>query len=526
MIEATYIDRDDRRVLLVLLTGMVAFVVVVYFDTFSSIVTLWSTTEAYLHGFLIVPISAGLIWSQRAELSRRNVSVSMLGAMALFCLSAVWLLSEFAGVQLIEQFAVVAMIPAAVLCFAGREIFRTLRFALLYLLFAVPFGDFLIPYLIDFTASFCVDVLNVLGIPVFRDGRFFRIPSGSYEVAKACSGLQYFIATFVLTTLFSHFLFERVSKRVLFIGFALVLAVIANGIRAATVVLLLHYSDLDIAAGEDHEFVGWIIFALMIVALVWIGNRFQDTQVVRESSNPEPKDRARTATRGRVAAIAAMAVAGAAFGPVLAVSGGSVESTEIVEFTRLPATFDGWTGVEQESTDWRPSFRGYSDMTAGEYRNRRGERVNVAVIRYASQRQDAEVSSTANRVIDPELWSVENIWPVSTLLADGSELRVREVGVRRPGEARLIWSWVEVNGRAVDGIFETKLSELKTLLTGEPSLSAAIIVSSPVSGSHDEARSLLDGFLVSFHAGLQTCLWHAAARDAECTFGVSKTEEG
>jgi len=31
--------------------------------------------------------------------------------------------------------------------------------------------------------------------------------------------------------------------------------------------LLLHYTDLDIAAGPDHEFVGWIVYALVLMAM-------------------------------------------------------------------------------------------------------------------------------------------------------------------------------------------------------------------------------------------------------------------
>lgn len=521
----------DWRYVSLPFAGVLLLIFIAYFETLSSILAIWGSTDAYLHGYLILPISVGLIWLQRSTLADSRVSTSLLGVVVLVLLSALWLLSDLAGIQFTAQFSVVAMIPAAVLCLFGWEVFRSIRFALLYLLFAVPFGDFLIPYLIDFTAAFCVDMLNILGIPVFRDGRFFRIPSGSYEVAKACSGLQYFIATFALTTLYSYSLFHGTLKRVLFVGVALVLALLANGIRATSVVLILHYSDFDIAAGEDHEFVGWIVFALMILILIWMGQRFQDGKddqpaVAASSNGAYESDVDSAPTRSMpLWSASVLAAAAVALGPVLAPASEAVVPRAGTELARLPVELDSWLATEAADTAWQPKYRGFSDMTLGSYRHAGGETVDVALVRYVSQHQGAEVSSAANEVIDTETWIIENIFPMSMQVGGGDVLQLREVGVRRPGETRLIWHWIDVNGKAVGGVLQTKLFELRNLISGKASVSTAVIVSSPNVRSPERTRELLEQFLQSFHEALKGCL-QPIAELAKCAHGRSVYEEG
>jgi exosortase A len=266
-------------------------ITLIFADTVWSMVTIWSRSETYVHGFLILPISIALIWQSRELADMQGARPAFAGALILAALSLVWWLSEALGVQVAAQLAVVAMVPAAVVAILGGEIAANYRFALGYLVFAVPFGEFLTPFLIEFTATATVALISAFGIPVFQDGSYFHIPTGSYEIARACAGLKYLIATLALTTLYSHFLFRSAAKAVLFVGACALVSVLANTVRATIVVLLLHYTDLDISAGRDHAFVGWIVYGLMIVAIVYFGLVFQDGSTPaseRELVQPDP----------------------------------------------------------------------------------------------------------------------------------------------------------------------------------------------------------------------------------------------
>src|SRR5205807_10052913 len=98
-------------------------------------------------------------------------------------------------VQVVQQFAFIGMIVSLVVAIAGRHIARALAFPLGFLFMAVPVGEFLILPLMNWTADFTVTALRLTGIPVYREGTFFSIPSGNWSVVEACSGLRYLIAS-------------------------------------------------------------------------------------------------------------------------------------------------------------------------------------------------------------------------------------------------------------------------------------------------------------------------------------------
>jgi exosortase A len=531
MMTAAAIDnrQSDRRLALFAFVAAMLAVLVLYADTYASIVEVWRQTSAYSHCILILPISAFLIWQQREALSDCQFLPSLIGIGVLLLMSSVWFVSNAVGIQFLTQLAAVAVIPALVYALLGSEAFGAMRFALLYLFFAVPFGDFLIPYLMDFTAAFCVDALNMLGIPVLREGRFFVIPTGSYEVAKACSGLQYFVATFALTTLVSYMFFAGTAKRIAFVGVSLALAVVANGIRATSVVLILHFSDFDIAAGEDHEFIGLIVFTLLLIALFLLARRFQDREPHASAAAQYPRSRLAVPGTARLAAVTTLAVAVAAVGPISAMFGTSPESgSEHLAFAdnaALPADLPGWNVVAPVDRLWLPVFGGYSTLVVAQYRSGAGGAVDVALVKYESRRQGAEVSSASNKVVDPGIWKIENVVRKSVELEEGMTLSFWEAGVSKADESRLIWYWFNVNGDVVSGAFQTKLAELRNFLWRERSTSSAVIVSSRVQLSVDDARRRLLDFLNSFQGRLTACLRNDASSE-KCNSGIRVLKEG
>jgi hypothetical protein len=67
--DAATLDRSDLRSANLLTLAAIAAILVGYYQTAWSIVSLWESSETFAHGFLIFPISAYLIWSQRKRLT-------------------------------------------------------------------------------------------------------------------------------------------------------------------------------------------------------------------------------------------------------------------------------------------------------------------------------------------------------------------------------------------------------------------------------------------------------------------------
>ena len=215
---------------LVVLT--VIAILLIYSRTAESIVDIWSRSETFAHGYLIAPISLYLIWGRRKKLEEMTPAADFLGLVLLAGAGLAWLAAAAGQVPIVQQYAMVAMIPAAVIAIAGRHVARALAFPLAFLFLGVPIGEALIPPLMDWTADFTVAALRLSAIPVYREGTFFSIPSGNWSVVEGCSGLRYLIASITVGALYAYLSYRSLGKRVLFVVMSVVVPIIANGLRA------------------------------------------------------------------------------------------------------------------------------------------------------------------------------------------------------------------------------------------------------------------------------------------------------
>jgi exosortase A len=257
----------------VLIFGIVCF----HSDTFFSMAKVWSVSENYSHGWLIAPISIWIIWNARK--SRMSLSLSPNPFTGLFLLAlanAAWLVGDVAKVSVVKGFAVVAMIPISVYLVLGSAYFKSYIFALLFLFAMVPAGEGLTPVLMEYTADATVWAISVSGIPIYREGMFFTLPTGQWSVVEACSGLRYLIAAAVLAVLFCYLNYSTWPRRIVFFFTTVALSIVANWVRAYLIVLLGHFSEMKYGAGDDHVWYGWLFFGLVMAVTFWIGVKFGD----------------------------------------------------------------------------------------------------------------------------------------------------------------------------------------------------------------------------------------------------------
>ena len=198
------------------------------------------------------------------------------GIMALLVISLIWLIANQVGLIGIQQFALISMIQIFVWTILGGVVYKKLLFPLLFLYLAVPFGDFLIKPMMEMTADFTVMVLRLTGIPVYRNGLFFMLPTGHWSVVAACSGVRYLIASLTVGILFAYFSYSSWHKRLLFTAASIITPIIANSLRAYLIVLIGHFSNMELATGIDHFVYGWLFFGIVIALMMWVGSKFQD----------------------------------------------------------------------------------------------------------------------------------------------------------------------------------------------------------------------------------------------------------
>jgi exosortase len=177
-------------------------------------VSIWSRSDTFAHAFLVPPIALWLIWRQRERLATLDARPCMWMLLLMAGVALAWLLGDLASVNALTQFAMTGLLVLTVPAVLGLRVARAILFPLVFLFLAVPFGEFLLPQLMDWTADFTVLALRGSGIPVFREGNRIVIPSGAWLVVEACSGVRYLLASLMVGTLFAYLTY-RSSRRTL-----------------------------------------------------------------------------------------------------------------------------------------------------------------------------------------------------------------------------------------------------------------------------------------------------------------------
>jgi exosortase A len=252
---------------------------ILYQDALLSMEAIWSRSDTFAHGYFILPISIWLLWRDKDNLLKGQVEPTWLALPCLFVSLFVWLFSYAADINALGQLSAVVSLICLIWLMVGNKLAWKYKFPLAYLLFAVPMGETLIPWLQDVTAWFTVFFLDLNGIPFYQDGLYIQIPTGMFEVAVACSGIRYLIASVAVGTLFGYLTYNKAYKQILFVLFAICLPILANGMRAYGIVAIAYYSDMEYATGADHLVYGWLFFGLVIMLMFWIGGFFADKPV-------------------------------------------------------------------------------------------------------------------------------------------------------------------------------------------------------------------------------------------------------
>jgi len=373
--------------------AIVASVIVLFLPTARSMAVIWSSSGTFTHGWLVLPAFLGFVWQRRALLAATPLQPDWPGFVVIACAGALWLLGELSGTQVPTHFALVLLVIGAVLAVAGLAWGRALAFPLLFLLLAVPFGESLVPLLMDWTADFTVWALQLSGVPVFREGNDFQIPSGRWSVVEACSGVRYLLASLMVGTLYAWVMYRSPGRRALFMLASLLVPIVANWLRAYLIVMLGHLSDNRIAAGVDHLIYGWVFFGIVIFALFAVGALW------REDHSPKTATAlnfSASAHAPKLALSAAGGLGALALWPMLAIAMlVPVDVRPIVAVA--PAAVAGWRETSADATRWRPQLQ--QPRAVGQWRYLAdGFDVAVYVGWFRAQTQGSELVSSMNTV--------------------------------------------------------------------------------------------------------------------------------
>ena len=308
-----------------------ALLSVLFQDEAAAALRAWNTSSAFNHCWLVPPIAAWLAWQRRARLRvlspRPSVWLALLAVPPLLA----WIAAERLGIMEGRQLAAFGLLLVVVLACLGWRVCRAMAVPLAYLVFMVPLGGFAVAPLQRITAYLVEFGLMLTDIPHHVDALIIEIPAGTFFVAEACAGLRFSIAALAFGALYAVVMFRSPWRRLAVLVLAVVVPILANGIRALGIVLVAHWLGNAEAAAADHVIYGWVFFSVVILLLILAGLPFREDGAEPPLGAAPPASARLPRGAGALAGATGLAVLLAGTGPAaaaaLAQSGGApVES--------------------------------------------------------------------------------------------------------------------------------------------------------------------------------------------------------
>lgn len=488
-----------------------------YQDTLAGMVAIWSSSDTFAHGFLVAPISLWLIWRRRHELEGLHPRPAPMLLLPLALAGLLWVAGELVAVNAARQFGVVAMLLLAVPAVLGTEVARRLAFPLLFLFFAVPFGEFMLPAMMEGTADFVVRALRLSGVPVYREGMFIVIPSGQWSVVEECSGVRYLIASFMVGTLFAHLNYRSARRRAIFMGISLVVPVVANWLRAYLIVMVGHLSDNRLAAGVDHLIYGWVFFGVVILLMFMIGSRWAEMApgpaggLVATAGVIESRA---TAPAWAVAAVAA-AIGLAPQAAIWAFERGEPDPA-LLQMPAMPAALGSWEAATASVPAWEPQLKNPSARAAAAYAGAKGT-VGVHLAYFRGSSPERKLVTSSHRLLarqSPGWVGIErgrvSVGAGNEAVFSSSEL----LGAEALGSAArapvVVWKSYWIDGRFVAGDVRAKLVQAWARLRGRGD-EGAIVVFYAQQPTAAASQAAIRAFVTDHLAQIDALLQHAWA---------------
>jgi exosortase A len=454
---------------------------VVYFLPLKNLVTVWLGSETYTYCFFIVPIVLYLIYEKKNELAAINYQITWWPLIPLFITQAVYLLADLSGISVITQLAAYGSLLCLVALVYGNQLVKAIIFPLFYMVLAVPMGEELMPALQNVTANISVYLVQLVGIPVYREGLFIYIPNGTFQVAEACSGIRFLIAMIAIGLLYAYMFYRSNYRRIIFVVISLVLPVIANGIRAFGIIYIGHKTDMEYATGADHIIYGWLFFSIVLILLISIGKMWREDDQINSNTTLNNHKKSKVIKTSTKHANISFVLASL----LLLIQ-------PIYQYQIIKVQTNHTNNLPNEKSNppfWGPTFYNTdSESVITENVILNNQQINITVYRanYLYDNHEKELINSGNRFFDIDRFSIKKLQNVNITLQGKKIAATHLTIVNAAGQSVELLYWYRVGNTQSSHTLAIKKAQLFDKLTGGPGGGEVIILSINQAIKNDE----------------------------------------
>jgi exosortase len=268
-------SRDRERIVWTcLLSGLI---LMLYIPILRDLVQNWWRDPDYGHGFFVPLFSIYILWHQRKRWQTVRTRPNNLGFVVMLGAIVLLLLGSLGAEFFTSRFSLLLLLAGMILFLSGWDLLRTVSFPLCFLILMIPFPAIIynkITFPLQLLASrLASSFLELVGVPVLRDGNVLILSNYSLEVVEACSGIRSLMSLIALSLAYGYLVEPRQWARYVLVILMVPIAIVTNAIRIAGAGVLARRFGPAAAEGFLHEFSGWIIF-LAALFLMFVSHRF------------------------------------------------------------------------------------------------------------------------------------------------------------------------------------------------------------------------------------------------------------
>jgi len=258
-----------------------------YYPIFKILATKWAGSEDYTHAFFTVPIILYMAWLKRESFAAGQ-GWQKTGLAWIILATALYIVSLQLQIPSFIAMSMVLTVSGAILYLSGIKVLREMFIPLLLLILLIPVPEQLLSMI---TASLQLKVsqaseliLQLLNVPLFREGNVLHIPEKTFQVVEACSGIRSLISLITLSLILGYFSLKNNWSIVILVAFSIPVAVLVNIMRVSSLVLAFHFFRLDLSSGSAHTIMGLALFGIALVVLFMLQRILEHWETQKKNS--------------------------------------------------------------------------------------------------------------------------------------------------------------------------------------------------------------------------------------------------
>ncbi|MCC8147527.1 exosortase/archaeosortase family protein [Akkermansia sp.] len=229
------------------------------------LISSWNKQTDYEHGWLVVPIVAFMLYHARKKIAQAQKRTDWRGLILFIPACLLLALSFRVGQPRVTVAALPLILLGGSWYMAGPQVARLCAFPLLFFWLCIPLPSFQ-----QATVGLQIIATNLgylgatlFGVDTYLQGTNIRSTGGhwdAFNIAGGCSGMRSLMALLMLSAAWAYLSDLKFWKKCVLFLSAIPLAVIGNGVRITSIVVLAEYGDAQFAAKTWHDWSGLLFF--------------------------------------------------------------------------------------------------------------------------------------------------------------------------------------------------------------------------------------------------------------------------